>query len=117
MKTAAVAVALSAAVVSANPQRQHGLPEGTEINCSKPNANFCMGEDTDIILRCDENGVGTRGRCSDNVAGYPPAGGTATCWQSDRLAGDAACVKNVSSSYLLIILCPMFPQDENKNKS
>jgi hypothetical protein len=96
MKTAAVAIALSAAVVSANPQRQHGLPEGTEIDCSKPNASFCMGEDSDVILRCDENSVGTPSRCSDTVAEYPPEGGAASCWQSDRLAGDAACVKNVS---------------------
>lgn len=98
MKTAATtAIVLSAAAAMANPQRQHGLPEGSKVDCSKPNANFCMG---DIILRCDENAVGTPGRCSDNVSGYPPAGGVATCYESDRLAGDAACMKNVSTTPL-----------------
>lgn len=93
MKTAATIVALSAAAVIADPQA-HGLPAGTKIDCSKPNANYCMGGD--IILRCNGDAIGTKGRCSDNLSGYPPAGGVATCMQSSELAGDAACVKNVS---------------------
>ena len=70
-----------------------GLPPGTKIDCLKPNANFCQGGD--IIIRCDANAIGTPGRCSDNIAGEPPLGGVATCWQSSALAGDAACEKNV----------------------
>ncbi|KAK2593539.1 hypothetical protein QQS21_008762 [Conoideocrella luteorostrata] len=89
MKTTIVALATSVAVVAAAPG---GIPSGTPINCAKPNANYCMAGD--IILRCDGNGMGTRGRCSDNVAGYPPAGGVASCYQSSEEAGDAACQKN-----------------------
>ncbi|GAB0135363.1 hypothetical protein EsDP_00003704 [Epichloe bromicola] len=89
MKTAVVALATSVAVVSAAPGAV--LP-GAPINCAKANANYCMSGD--IILRCDASGMGTRGRCSANVAGYPPAGGAATCYQSSEEAGDAACQKN-----------------------
>lgn len=89
MKTSAVIVAVAAALVSAQAP-----PEGTnKVSCAKPNAAYCMGGD--IILRCDGNSIGTAGRCSDNVAGYPPAGGVAECYQSSELAGDAACQKNV----------------------
>ena len=91
MKYATVLVA-AATVVLAKPQ--HGLPPGSKIDCAKPNANYCMGGD--IILRCDGSAVGTPGRCSDNVAGYPPAGGVAECYESSKEAGDAACQKNVS---------------------
>ncbi|KAL7821233.1 hypothetical protein V8C44DRAFT_313934 [Trichoderma aethiopicum] len=88
MKTSAVIVAVAAALVSAQAP-----PEGTnKVSCAKPNASYCMGGD--IIVRCDGNSVGTAGRCSDNVAGYPPLGGVAECWQSSELAGDAACQKN-----------------------
>ncbi|KAL7944208.1 hypothetical protein V8C42DRAFT_83473 [Trichoderma barbatum] len=87
MKTSAVLVAVAAALVSAQAP-----PEGTnKINCAKPNSNYCLG---DIIVRCDEHSVGTAGRCSANVAGYPPAGGVASCYESAKDAGDAACVKN-----------------------
>lgn len=92
MKTSVVALAAAVAVVSAAPNG--GIDPNTKIDCAKPNANYCMAGD--IILRCDANSVGTRGRCSDNVAGYPPAGGVASCWQSSEQAGDAACQKNVS---------------------
>lgn len=91
MKTAVVALVTSVAVVSAAPG---AVLAGVPINCAKANANYCMTGD--IILRCDASGMGTRGRCSDNVAGYPPAGGAATCYQSSEEAGDAACQKNVS---------------------
>ncbi|TFB05420.1 hypothetical protein CCMA1212_003181 [Trichoderma ghanense] len=88
MKTSAVIVAVAAALVSAQAP-----PEGTnKVSCAKPNAAYCMGGD--IIVRCDGNSIGTAGRCSDNVAGYPPQGGVAECWQSSELAGDAACQKN-----------------------
>ncbi|KAG6019525.1 hypothetical protein E4U41_003182 [Claviceps citrina] len=68
------------------------IPPDVLINCAKPNANYCMSGD--IILRCDARSLGTRGRCSDNVAGYAPAGGIASCYQSSEEAGDAACQKN-----------------------
>lgn len=88
MKTSAIIVAVTAALVSAQAP-----PEGTnKVTCAKPNANYCYGGD--IIVRCDANGVGTAGRCSDNVAGYPPLGGVAECWQSTETSGDAACQKN-----------------------
>ncbi|KAL6699151.1 hypothetical protein J3F84DRAFT_365066 [Trichoderma pleuroticola] len=88
MKTSALFVAVTAALVSAQAP-----PEGTnKVTCAKPNANYCYGGD--IIVRCDANGVGTAGRCSDNVAGYPPLGGVAECWQSTETSGDAACQKN-----------------------
>lgn len=90
MKTSALIVAAAAALASAQAP-----PEGTnKVNCAKPNASYCLAGD--IIVRCDANAIGTAGRCSDNVAGYPPLGGVAECWQSGPLAGDAACQKNVS---------------------
>ncbi|KAL7921814.1 hypothetical protein ACQKWADRAFT_114574 [Trichoderma austrokoningii] len=88
MKTAAIIVAAAAALASAQAP-----PEGTnKVTCLKPNANYCYGGD--IIIRCDANGLGTAGVCSDNVAGYPPLGGVAECWESTKTAGDAACQKN-----------------------
>ncbi|KAJ6787672.1 hypothetical protein PWT90_08370 [Aphanocladium album] len=90
MKTAAAAIILAATLVAAEPQ--HAMPTGTKINCAKPNASYCMGGD--IILRCGADSTGQPGRCSDNVSGYPPAGGIAECWESSRDAGDAACQKN-----------------------
>lgn len=88
MKTSAIIVAVTAALVSAQAP-----PEGTnKVSCAKPNANYCLGGD--IIIRCDANSVGVAGRCSDNVAGYPPLGGVAECYQSSETAGDAACQKN-----------------------
>ncbi|OAA33804.1 hypothetical protein AAL_01269 [Moelleriella libera RCEF 2490] len=89
MKTAVLTLATSLAVASAAPG---AVPSDVPINCAKPNASYCMAGD--IILRCDGNSMGTRGRCSDNVAGYPPAGGSASCYQSSEQAGDAACMKN-----------------------
>lgn len=86
MKTSAIIVAAAAALVSANN------PGDVPYSCAKANAAYCLGGD--IILRCDENSVGTPGRCSDNLSGYPPAGGVATCWESSKEAGDAACAKN-----------------------
>lgn len=89
MKTSAILFVAAAALASAQAP-----PEGTnKVNCAKPNATYCLGGD--IILRCDGSSVGTAGRCSDNVAGYPPLGGVAECYQSSETAGDAACQKNV----------------------
>ncbi|KAG5967120.1 hypothetical protein E4U58_002285 [Claviceps cyperi] len=90
MKAAAVVLAISPVVVSAIASG--GPPAGVPVNCAKAKANYCLGGD--IILRCDADSVGIQGRCSDNVAGYPPFGGIASCQQSSELAGDAACVKN-----------------------
>lgn len=88
MKTSAIIVAAAAALASAQAP-----PEGTNtVNCAKPNAAYCLGGD--IILRCDANKIGTAGRCSNNVAGYPPMGGVAECYQSGPEVGDAACQKN-----------------------
>jgi len=91
MKTATLLLAAAAAAVAHASEGQAPGPD-TKYNCAKPNANYCMGGD--IILRCDANSIGTPGRCSDNVAGYPPAGGVAECHQSSKEAGDAACEKN-----------------------
>lgn len=88
MRTSALIVAVTASVVHASN------PGDVPYNCAKPNANYCLGGD--IILRCDGNSVGTPGRCTDNLSGYPPAGGFASCWESAKEAGDAACEKNVS---------------------
>ncbi|KAG5992781.1 hypothetical protein E4U54_003559 [Claviceps lovelessii] len=90
MKAAILALVASAAVVSANPGGEVGIE--VPFNCAKANANYCVNGD--IILRCDGNKVGVRGRCSDNVSGYPPVGGLASCYQSSPDAGDAACEKN-----------------------
>jgi hypothetical protein len=89
MKTAIVAFATSLAVAHAQGGPE---PGDVPINCAQANANYCFGGD--IILRCDENGMGLRGRCSANLVGYPPSGGSATCWESSVEAGDAACQKN-----------------------
>ncbi|KAG5922426.1 hypothetical protein E4U42_005466 [Claviceps africana] len=90
MKAAVVALAAAAALVSAAPggETSPGLP----IHCAKPNASYCIAGD--MILRCDGNKMGVRGRCSDNLDGYPPQGGLASCYQSSEDAGDAACQKN-----------------------
>lgn len=89
MRTSAIFVVAAAALANAQAP-----PEGTnKVTCAKPNANYCLAGD--VIVRCDGNGIGTAGRCSDNVAGYPPQGGVAECWQSGPLVGDAACQKNV----------------------
>ncbi|KAG5919727.1 hypothetical protein E4U61_000613 [Claviceps capensis] len=90
MKAAAVVLAISPVVVSAIASG--GPPAGALVNCAKPNANYCLGGDG--ILRCGADSIGIQGRCSDNVAGYPPFGGMASCQESSELAGDAACVKN-----------------------
>ena len=86
----AAAAAAAAATVAAT-----GLPDATKIKCTKANANYCI--DDGIILRCDGDAIGTKVRCSDMVAAYPPAGGPATCRQSSMEAGDAVCEKNVRS--------------------
>lgn len=90
MKSSTLIVAATAAVVHATASNPGDVP----YNCAKANANYCLGGD--IILRCDENAIGTPGKCSANLSGYPPAGGIASCWESAVEAGDAACEKNVS---------------------
>ncbi|KAL0942462.1 uncharacterized protein CTRU02_200348 [Colletotrichum truncatum] len=68
-----------------------------EYICSRPNAQWCAGDsfDTDIIIRCDAQGRGQPGRCTNNLAGYFPLGvNPSLCWQSTLEAGDAACEKN-----------------------
>ncbi|WDK20297.1 hypothetical protein CGRA01v4_11584 [Colletotrichum graminicola] len=65
--------------------------------CSRPNSAFCAGDSfgTDIIIRCDANGFGQPGRCTNNLAGQFPFGvQPALCWQSQPRSGDAACEKN-----------------------
>jgi hypothetical protein len=92
----AIIVLLSATAALATP----GTPGDVPINCARANANYCMG--ADIILRCDSNAIGTPGRCTPNLSGYPPAGGVANCWQSSEEAGDAACEKNVSRDMAML---------------
>lgn len=98
MKTTTV-LAAAAAVA---PVHASGATDVAEIKCARPNASFCVAGD--IILRCDGSGVGVPGRCSANVAGYPPLGGTAVCHESAPEAGDAACQKNVGALSLLAFL-------------
>lgn len=111
MKNAVVLSFLSATVAVVSAQDNATQP------CLRPNAAFCAGDSlkTDIIIRCDSEGRGQAGRCSDvcclftpiipmtdrtnavrqNLAGEPPVGDTpALCWQTDGERGDAACEKN-----------------------
>ncbi|KAH6610055.1 hypothetical protein Trco_000075 [Trichoderma cornu-damae] len=89
MKTSAVIAAVAAAALAS----AQAPPEGTnKVSCAKPNANYCYGGN--VIIRCDASAIGTASRCSDNVAGYAPLGGAASCYQSSETAGDAACQKN-----------------------
>ena len=90
MKTSAIFLTAAAALASA----QYTAESDGTYKCDKPNTNYCIGGD--IILRCDANAKGTPGRCSANLSGYPPAGGVASCYESVKGAGDAACEKNVS---------------------
>lgn len=96
MKTSTV---LAAAAAAAGPVCASGASDATEMKCARPNASFCIAGD--IILRCDGSGLGVPGRCSANVAGYPPLGGTASCYESAPEAGDAACQKNVRPPFSL----------------
>ncbi|KAK5658573.1 hypothetical protein OQA88_1966 [Cercophora sp. LCS_1] len=83
----------SAALVTA--QVSHNETTG-EFLCAKADAAYCAGDSlgTDIIIRCTGT-KGQPGRCTNNLAGYPPLGvQPALCWQSSDTAGDAACEKN-----------------------
>ena len=85
-------LAASAAVVGAQVTNNNGT-----FTCSKPNVNFCAGDSlgTDIIFRCNAQGIAQPGRCTDNLAGQPPQGvQPALCYQSGPTVGDAACEKN-----------------------
>ncbi|KAK1771047.1 hypothetical protein QBC33DRAFT_511839 [Phialemonium atrogriseum] len=102
MKNAVVLSFLSATVAVVSAQDNATQP------CLRPNAAFCAGDSlkTDIIIRCDSEGRGQAGRCSDNLAGEPPVGDTpALCWQTDSERGDAACEKN----------CVVFGSSDNAN--
>ncbi|KJZ68713.1 hypothetical protein HIM_11891 [Hirsutella minnesotensis 3608] len=89
MKSSSVFVAAAAA---AGRVAASGASDVTEMKCAKANANYCVAGD--IILRCNDKAIGTPGRCSANLSGYPPSGGVAECWESAKGAGDAACQKN-----------------------
>jgi len=94
MKTSATLVLAASALSSA--QVVYNSTTGQYI-CSRPNSAFCAGDSlgTDIIIRCDANGFGQPGRCTNNLAGQFPLGvQPALCWQSQPQAGDAACEKN-----------------------
>ncbi|KAK2034670.1 hypothetical protein LX32DRAFT_689200 [Colletotrichum zoysiae] len=94
MKTSATLVLAASALASA--QVVYNSTTG-QYTCSRPNVAFCAGDSlaTDIIIRCDANGLGQPGRCTDNLAGQFPLGvQPALCWQSQPQAGDAACAKN-----------------------
>ncbi|KAI8214521.1 hypothetical protein K4K53_011114 [Colletotrichum sp. SAR 10_77] len=65
--------------------------------CSRANSQWCAGDSfgTDIIIRCNAQGKGQPGRCTNNLAGeYPRGVQPAQCWMSNADAGDAACEKN-----------------------
>lgn len=93
MKTAA-ALLFTAALASA--QVQYNETTGV-YTCAKPGQAYCAGDSlaTNIIIRCDENGIGHGGNCNDNLAGEPPMGvNYAPCYQTSETSGDAACSKN-----------------------
>lgn len=105
MKTAALFLAATAATLAvAEPQK--AMPSGTKINCTRPNGWYCMGDDT--ILKCNGNAEGTPVKCADDILAMGGSKGSATCRESNKEAGDAACMKNVrpltpsSLSYLCI---------------
>ncbi|KAH6899847.1 hypothetical protein B0T10DRAFT_554410 [Thelonectria olida] len=87
MRTTGLLVVAAAAAAHAGYTEKDG-----KYMCEEPNASYCLGGD--IILRCDAYGVGTPGRCSDNLSGYPPAGGVASCYEKAGTHSEAACEKN-----------------------
>lgn len=87
MRTTSLLIVAVAAAVNAGYTENNG-----KYVCGIANTNYCLGGD--IILRCDESGNGTPGRCSDNLSGYPPAGGVASCYEKPGSYGNAACEKN-----------------------
>ncbi|KAI3534244.1 hypothetical protein CABS01_05816 [Colletotrichum abscissum] len=94
MKTSATLVLAASALASA--QVTYNATTGQYI-CSRPNSAFCAGDSfaTDIIIRCDANGRGQPGRCTNNLAGQFPLGvNPSLCWMSQPYSGDAACEKN-----------------------
>ncbi|CEJ94663.1 hypothetical protein VHEMI10180 [[Torrubiella] hemipterigena] len=93
MKTAALFLAAAAATLAA-AEPQKAMPSGTKINCARPNGSYCMGDDT--ILKCDGNAEGMPMKCADDIMAMSPSakGGAATCRESSKEAGDAACMKN-----------------------
>jgi len=93
MRTTGLLVVAAAAAAHAGYTEKDG-----KYICEEPNASYCLGGD--IILRCDAYGVGTPGRCSDNLSGYPPAGGVASCYEKAGTHGEAACEKNCVVYYI-----------------
>ncbi|KXH46270.1 hypothetical protein CSIM01_09878 [Colletotrichum simmondsii] len=94
MKTSATLILAALALASA--QVTYNATTGQYI-CSRPNSAFCAGDSfgTDIIIRCDANGRGQPGRCTNNLAGQFPLGvNPSLCWMSQPYSGDAACEKN-----------------------
>ncbi|TIC92587.1 hypothetical protein CH35J_010464 [Colletotrichum higginsianum] len=94
MKTSATLVLAASALASAQVTYNSTT---NEYVCSRPNSAFCAGDSfgTSIIIRCDANGRGQPGSCTNNLAGQFPVGvQPALCWQSQPQAGDAACEKN-----------------------
>lgn len=87
MRTTSLLIVAAAAAVNAGYTENNG-----KYVCGTANANYCLGGD--IILRCDESGNGTPGRCSDNVSGDFPLGGVASCYEKPGSYGNAACEKN-----------------------
>lgn len=81
---------------------QYTYDNGTGYHC-EPGKAYCAA--ADIIIRCDGQGIGVPGRCSDSLAGQPPLGvNPAKCWQQDRNSGLAACEKNVGALPITIYL-------------
>ncbi len=64
MKTALLMAASAAALAGAQVTTNSTTGQFT---CAKPNGAYCAGNSlgTDIIIRCDANGNGQPGRCSD----------------------------------------------------
>lgn len=62
MKTAAALLAASASLAAAQVTFNNGT-----YQCAQANVAYCAGSSlgTDIIIRCDANGKGQPGRCTD----------------------------------------------------
>ncbi|KAF2771925.1 hypothetical protein EJ03DRAFT_381058 [Teratosphaeria nubilosa] len=76
-------------------QSGYTITSNGTITCDMPNAAYCTGTGSNIIIRCDANRVGQAGNCNDNLAGEPGDDSSATCWSScGALSGLAACAKN-----------------------
>ncbi|ROV96792.1 hypothetical protein VMCG_07848 [Cytospora schulzeri] len=94
MKSITILLTASAGLVTAQLQYNE---TSNQFTCAKADQAYCVSDSlqSSIIVRCDENAVGTAGNCDDNLDGEPPQGlQFSPCWQTSNTTGDAACSKN-----------------------